>query len=475
MLTRLRVTMFLGLVVSTSALHVPVQGQLRPDRRALAVATKLKSARASAADVARELRTQRHGAAQVSAVLDAVGYAAPEIGQALGSEFRMDPGQSAATMMEATNDAALAFQAMSMLVRSDEEAMQIARKQLRMRASEAVAAARVSRSAALRKTDTRRTYAVLKGVGYTTSEVVDALVDEGASTPGEIYDAMLAQGASITEIAQELLDSAGQSIAQIHELLVAKSAPPAEGAAAIDAIGGSSADVLLLLFLELNVQDPTNAGEVQQRAAIAADFVSSGTEAVAALSGRVGSVTLATVALSIDAARYGSIQAAAAAGAVLETVEALVERGVQLADAMGVVEVLGVTTRFTASMVYSVLGGVAPAWSFLRDTLGWSVGQVQDALSEVVPITVSFLSEIIGLGATQAKIAELLGRLRDKGVSALAIAQEVGTQLGLLPTAQALWDAGYDASEISAALVDGMNATAAQAAEVVAGLAGGGA
>lgn len=475
MLTRPMLMLLLGLVASASAVPLPVHAQLRPDRDALAVATKLKSARASASDVARELRAQRYAAAQVGAVLHAVGYAAPNIGQALGSEFRMDARQSAATLMEATNDAALAFQAISHLVRSNAEAMGIARKDLRMNASEAVAAARASQSAVLRKTDTQRSYADLKSVGYATAEIVDALVEEAGSKPGEIYDAMLAQGASLTAIAQELMDSASQSITQIRELLVAKGAPPAEGAAAIDAIGGTGADVLLLLFLELNAQDPSNSSQVQQRAGIAVDYVASGAEAVAALSSHVGAATLAAIAVSIDAARYGSVQAAATAGAILNTVEALVDAGVQLSDAMGAAETLGLPVEATAAIVYAVLGSVDQAWSFLQGPLGWSAGQVEDALSQAIPVTVSFLGELLGLGATPGKIRELIGRLQDMGVSAVTIAQEVGAQLGLLPTAQALWDAGYGASEVTAGLVDGMNATASEAAQVVAGLTNGGA
>jgi hypothetical protein len=284
---------------------------------------------------------------------------------------------------------------------------------------------------------------------------------------------MLIAGASLAEIAQELQSSAGQSVEQIVELFIEMDAPAQEAAAAIDAIGGTTADKLMVLFMRLNLEDPNGDPETLQRAEIALGYVESGAAAVDALSGRVSDRALAVIAISLDVAKYGTALAASQAGAIGASVARLAERGVALAEAAGALKAFGASQRVIAKAAYFSLGTVDRTWGFLRNTLTWSANEVEAALVEVVPITISFLARMLDLGAAPDTIKRIVAGLRNTGVSAVSIATEVGQEVGVVGMAQMLWNAGYDAGEVTAGLVQGMNATAAEAAAVVTGLVGG--
>ena len=122
----------------------PSASQLRPDRESLQTAERLKSRRASASDIARELKGLRRDDAMITATLFAVGYRDADVGKAHAEALRLDADASAATTMKAMNDAALAFNVLSVVARDERESSGVARTRLRLSAGQVLAARKES-------------------------------------------------------------------------------------------------------------------------------------------------------------------------------------------------------------------------------------------------------------------------------------------------------------------------------------------
>jgi hypothetical protein len=455
-----------------SVAATPADAQLRPDAKAVDVAKTMKAKRASATDVTTELQKMRQNPAEVTAVLHAVGYATPDIAGVHRSSYRLDASASARTWMEAVGDQALAFRALLDLRASATEVMRAARTELRMDAKATTRGLLAAR--ALDKDRSERAYADLTKAGFPPRDVVRALTEEVGAAPGEVFDAMLAGGASITAIAQELSDGLGQSIAQIREILAARNVDTATGAQALDAVGAEPTEVLYWVFREAVAGANQDLAYFEARGAIAKQYVASGAEAVEALSGAVSGSVLATVGFAVAAAQYGSIQAAATAGAVMAVAQAIVSSGVDISEVAVELEAFGAPGQIVGATVYAIVGSADATWTTLRDGLGWTGNQIDDALREVIPITLGYLSHLVGLGGTPARVLHIIETLRDQGTSAVAIAAEIGAQMGILPMARTLWDAGYGVADVTSGLVEGMQVGVAEATQVVAGLTGGG-
>ena len=448
------------------------EAQIRPEPSLVKTAESMRAKRASAEEVASELARTRSTPAQITAVLHAVGFEHGSITAALTRTLRMDAARSAKAWQEAMGDADLAMQALMLVARSNAEVIRIARSDLRMDARGAVSALRGTQERMTAKAQAERMYADLTTGGYGVREALGALRDELGSTPSELFDAMLAQGASLSEIAVGLTSDLGQTAEQVRELFQAKSVNPSMGAEALSGIG-SPMEALFLIFLQAQLEGQQDAATWLAIAESAQPFVESSALAVEWLSAHMSGLALASAGFALVVVEQGSIPAAMAAGELEAMTVHLAAFGVTLADAFRVFELLDVTDQAMVRIAHFMLGNTSDLWAFLGQTMGWSAERAEEALAEFLPPTIEFLSEFLALGGTTERMIKIIESLRAAGLSAVDIAMEVGADLGVLPMAQALWGAGYGVAEVTGGLVQGMQVSTAEAAQVVAGLAGG--
>lgn len=454
----------------------PLGAQLRPDPEALKMARAMLEKRATAAETAERVRAERRlDAAHVPAVLAAAGVEAREIGVVHETVFRMGAGESARTSMKALGDATMAFHAIWAMRESHDEAMKIARSELRLDARTALRA-RVDalEETAAKAASERESYRELRGAGYSPAEATEAMVGVYRTTAEKMVELMRAAGATWGEILQVLDDAYGWQREQMIELMALSGVTPEEGLAALNAAGAKASARVYWAFREAIEGGEQSMAWLADRSQILSVYTSDVMGVLAAMRER----NLDPAAMVIWAALSEAVVwTGSLADVPVEKMSAifavLVEAGVD-PDRIGrTMHRLGARTTAILVAMARVGDRVASALRFGIEELGLTSNEAVRQVGTGLQVSIAFLKDAVEVGATGEALAEIAMELRNQGRSAVQLALAVGEALGFMEVARLLIDAGYDPLSVQEALVEGLGMVMAEAVELLAQLGGG--